>query len=141
VGHQSHCSFNLPTQPSNPLDSSQQSYDANKRPSSITEEEEETCKSNQSIFQRNKKYRSPGTEFSRPMRPCRLKIEKHVYGIKVTMHNRSLFAKVKQREKQTTKAKQIKILRYISKAPIRQIIISKSNEPVTWTRVPKKEQG
>jgi ribosomal protein L12E/L44/L45/RPP1/RPP2 len=41
VGHQSHCSFNLPTQPSNRLDSSQQSYDANKRPSSITEKEEE----------------------------------------------------------------------------------------------------
>jgi hypothetical protein len=41
VGHQSHCSFNLPTQPSNPLDSSQQSYDANKRPNSIKEEEEE----------------------------------------------------------------------------------------------------
>jgi hypothetical protein len=41
VGSQSHCSFNLPTQPSIPLDSSQQSYDAHKRPSSITEEEEE----------------------------------------------------------------------------------------------------
>jgi hypothetical protein len=41
VGHQSNCSLNLPTQPSNPLDSSQQSHDANKRPSSITEEEEE----------------------------------------------------------------------------------------------------
>jgi hypothetical protein len=37
------CSFNLPTQPSNriPLDSSQQSYDVTKRPSSTTEEEEE----------------------------------------------------------------------------------------------------
>jgi hypothetical protein len=39
-----HCSYNLPTQPIILLDSSQQSYDANKKPSSTTEKEEEIHK-------------------------------------------------------------------------------------------------